>query len=218
MIFHFYNIIVNFQTPIVTNTEFANFSGSFCICCLDPAPVSNIIVRNDSETFSELFLTWMEANLTTSMFSNYTVFYLPVRGPYGDIMASNRKKRQSIQPGELAMSFTGTNGTLTNLNGAVTYRIQMAVVVTINGLEVTGDRSDAIEMTTLEGGEQIFAGVCMYQPVIILVPTAPRNLTHVPIELTGNMFNITLTWSRPDPPHGLIIQYNVSGTTYSYCL
>ena len=32
------------------------------------------------------------------------------------------------------------------------------------------------------------------------------------------MFNITLTWNRPDPPNGVIIQYNVSGTTYSYRL
>ena len=24
------------------------------------------------------------------------------------------------------------------------------------------------------------------------------------------MFNVTLTWSRPDPPNGIITQYNVS--------
>ena len=68
-------------------------------------------------------------------------------------MASNRRKRQSAQAGELTMNFTGTNGTLTDLYGAVTYRIQVAVVATLNGQVVTGYRSNAIEMTTLEGGK-----------------------------------------------------------------
>ena len=95
----------------------------------------------------------MSVSLTSSNFSHYTVFYLPVRGPYGPIMASNRRKRQSAQAGELTMNFTGTTGTLTNLYGAVTYSIQVAVVGTFNGQEVIGDRSDAIEMTTLEDSE-----------------------------------------------------------------
>ena len=51
------------------------------------------------------------------------------------------------------MNFTGTTGTLTNLYGAVTYRIQVAAVSTVNGQEVTGDRSSAVEMSTLEGSE-----------------------------------------------------------------
>ena len=87
------------------------------------------------------------------MFIHYTIFYLPVRGPYGPIMASNRRKRQSAQAGELTMNFTGTTGTLTDLYGAVTYRIQVAVVATLNEQVVTGDRSNAIEMTTLESGK-----------------------------------------------------------------
>ena len=98
----------------------------------------------------------MEVNLTNSEFSHYTVFYLPVRGPYGPIMASNRRKRQSAQAGELTMNFSGTTGTLTDLYGAVTYKIQMAVVVMLNGQEVIGDRSAAAEITTVEGGEQIY--------------------------------------------------------------
>ena len=53
------------------------------------------------------------------------------------------------------MNFTGTTGTLTDLYGAVTYRIQVAVVVILNGQEVIGDRSNAINMTTIEGGEYI---------------------------------------------------------------
>ena len=65
----------------------------------------------------------MDISLTNREFSHYTVFYLPVRGPYGPIMTSNRRKRQSTQDGELTMNFTGTIGTLTGLYGAVTYRI-----------------------------------------------------------------------------------------------
>ena len=94
--------------------------------------------------------------MTSNNFRHYRVFYLPVRGPYGPIMASNRRKRQSAQAGELIMDFTGTTGTLTNLNGAVTYRIQVAAVTTLNDDEVIGDRSAAIEMATLEGGKQNF--------------------------------------------------------------
>ena len=110
-------------------------------------------------------LTWMEISLASSSFSHYTVFYLPVRGPYGPIMASNRRKRQSAQAGELSMNFTGTTGTLTDLYGAVTYRIQVAVVGTFIGQEVIGDRSAAIEMTTLEGGEKIYiyVNISLYQ-------------------------------------------------------
>ena len=99
----------------------------------------------------------METSLTNSKLSHYTVFYLPVRGPYGPIMASDRRgKRQSTQAEELTMNFTGTTGTLTNLYGAVTYRIQVAAVSTFNGQNVTGDRSPAIEMMTLVGSEQLF--------------------------------------------------------------
>ena len=103
----------------------------------------------------------MEVNLTTSDFSHYTIFYLPVSGPYGPIMTSNRRKRQSAQAGELSMDFTETTGTLTGLFGSVTYSIQVAVVGIFNGQEVIGDRSDAIEMTTLEGGEQFNDGTCI---------------------------------------------------------
>ena len=98
----------------------------------------------------------MKISLTNSEFSHYTVFYLPVRGPYGPIMTSNRRKRKSTQDGELTMNFTGTIGTLSGLYGAVTYRIQVAVVATLNGQVITGDRSAATETTTLEGCEQVY--------------------------------------------------------------
>ena len=127
--------------------------------------VSDITIHDESVTSSTFTLTWMEISLTSSDFSHYTVFYLPVSGPYGPIMASNRRKRQSAQAGELTMNFTGTTSTLTNLYGAVTYRIQVAVVGTFNGQEVTAGRSVAIEMTTLEGGKQICT--CIHKCVAI---------------------------------------------------
>ena len=127
------------------------------MCYVAPGPVTNVAIHNESITSSALTLTWMESSLTNSKLSHYTVFYLPLRGPYDPIMTSNRRgKRQSAQAGELTMNFTGTTGTLTNLHGAVTYSIQVASVSTFNGQNVTGDRSPAIEMLTLEGGEQLF--------------------------------------------------------------
>ena len=127
------------------------------MCYVAPGPVSNVVIPNESVTFSALTLTWTEISLANSKFSHYTVFYFPVSGPYGPIMVSDRRgKRQSAQTGELTMNFTGTTGTLTNLYGAVTYRIQVAAVSTFNGQNVTGDRSPPIEMMTLEGGEQLF--------------------------------------------------------------
>ena len=75
-------------------------------------------------------------------------------------MTSNRRKRQSTQARELTMNFTETTGTLTNLYGAVTYSIQVAAVSTFNGQYLTGDRSPATEITTLEGGKKIC--ICTY--------------------------------------------------------
>ena len=126
------------------------------MCYVAPGPVANVTIPNESVTSSALTLTWIQTSLTNSKLSHYTVFYLPVRGPYGPIMTSNSRKRQSAQAEELTMNFTGTTGTLTNLYGAVTYRIQVAAVSTFNGQNVTGDRSPPIEMMTLEGGEQLF--------------------------------------------------------------
>ena len=121
--------------------------------CVAPGPVSGVTVLKESVTSSALTLTWMEISLTKSDLSYYTVFYMPLRGPYGPIMTSDRRKRQSAQAGEITMNFTGTTGNLTNLYGAVTYRIQVAAVVSINGENVTGNRSLAIEISTLEGSE-----------------------------------------------------------------
>ena len=70
-------------------------------------------------------------------------------------MAGNRRKRQSAQPGESFMDFNEASGTLTDLNGLVTYSIQVAAVTAFIDDEVIGDRSAAVEKTTLEGGKQI---------------------------------------------------------------
>ena len=107
-------------------------------------------------------LTWMDISMTSSNFRHYRVFYLPVSGPYGPIMASNRRKRQSAQLGESFMDFNEASGTLTNLNGLVTYSIQVAAVTTFNNDEVIGDRSAAIVRTTLEGGKQTFTSYCTF--------------------------------------------------------
>ena len=101
----------------------------------------------------------MGINNTISNFIGYRVFYLPVRGPYSEIVTSNRRKRQSAQAGELAMDFTGTTGTLANLNGSVTYRIQVAAVTTFSDDEVIGDRSAETYETTLEGCKQIIYSI-----------------------------------------------------------
>ena len=120
-----------------------------------PGPISDVAVRNESITSSTLTLTWMEISLTNSEFSHYTVFYLPVRDPYGPITTRRRRKKQSAQDGELTMNFCGTTGTLSGLYGAVTYRIQVAVVTISNGQEIMGDRSAVIEITTLENGKHV---------------------------------------------------------------
>ena len=135
------------------NIEYTNFKAITYVHYVAAVPVSNVTVHNETVTSSTLTITWMEISLTNSDFSHYTVFYLPVRGPYGPIIASNRRKRQSAQVGELTMNFNGTTSTLTNLYGAVTYRIQVAAVTIFNGQEIIGDRSTAIEITTLEGGK-----------------------------------------------------------------
>ena len=48
----------------------------------------------------------------------------------------------------------------------------------------------------------------MYVYIIMchLVPTVSRNLNYTDLTATG----VTLTWRRPNPPNGLITQYNVS--------
>ena len=95
----------------------------------------------------------MEPNVPNGDIVRYILFYLPVSGPYGSFTAGNRKKRQLAQDGEFTMNFTETSGTLTNLNGSVTYRIEVSAIALFNGIELVGDRSNAVMITTLEGGK-----------------------------------------------------------------
>ena len=138
----------------------------FTYIFLAPSLISDVTIPNESVTASIVTLSWMEVNLMNSVLLRYTVFYLPVSGPYDRIMASNRRKRQSAQAGELTMDFTtGTAGTLMDLNGSVTYSIEVAAVVMLNGQVVTGDRSTTTEITTLDGGEMLCSCVYMYHDV-----------------------------------------------------
>ena len=62
--------------------------------------------------------------------------------------------------------------------------------------------------------------VCLYTSKectinLITVPSAPHNFNTTN---TCVILSVALTWSRPDPPNGLITKYNVSGITNSYCL
>ena len=100
-----------------------------------------------------LTINWMEPGVPNGVISYYTVFYLPVSGPYGPIMTSNRRKRQLAQDGEFAMDFTGTSATLTNLNGSVTYRIEVSATALFNGMELVGDRSNVTIVTTTAGSK-----------------------------------------------------------------
>ena len=99
----------------------------------------------------------MEVDEQIGFNTSYTIFYQPVSGPYGPIVTSSRRKRQVRQEGEFTMNFTGPPGTLTNLNGSVTYRIQVAAIAcAINGNQkLIGDRSMAVMATTSIGSKLI---------------------------------------------------------------
>ena len=145
-----------------------------------------------------LTINWREPDIPNGVFSHYTVFYLPVSGPYG--------QRKLAQDGEFAMDFTGTSATLTNLNGSVTYRIEVSAIALYNGIELVGDWSNAVMITTLEGGTTIVGSLMNPCINLFTVPSAPQSLAG---ECMTNS-SIFLSWRRPDPPNGLIINYTVS--------
>ena len=95
----------------------------------------------------------VEEPTPTGVNISYRVFYQPVRGPYDPISSSNRRRRQLHQ--EFTMDFTGPPGTLTNLNGSVTYNIQVAAVARAlySDQEAIGNRSEALVITTLTGSK-----------------------------------------------------------------
>ena len=157
-----------------------------------------------------LTINWMEPDIPNGAITHYTVFYLPVSGPYGPIITSNRRKRQLVQDGEFAMDFTGTSGTLTNLNGSVTYRIQVSAVALNN---IVGDRSDEKVIITNQRSEFCIKkfSVCLLMThktllILIIAPTEPCDIVATGVTQSS----ISLSWQRPDPPNGLITNYTVS--------
>ncbi|XP_065903762.1 protein sidekick-1-like [Dysidea avara] len=183
--------IYTIQIRAYTRVGAGPFSDSITVMTLPepPASVAGITIPAQSISSSMLTISWMEPDAPNGVITHYMVFYLPVSGPYGPIMTSNRRKRQLAQDGEFAMGFTGTSGTLTNLNGSVTYRIQVSAVALYNGEELLGSRSIPEMITTSEG-----------------TPTEPRDI----VATNVTQSSISLTWQRPDPPNGLITNFTVS--------
>ena len=123
---------------------------SIKICYTVSDPVLNVTINSVSS--STLTLTWSEPIVPYGVIiSHYIVFYLPLSDPY-DSIGSNKKLDGEDE--EFALNFTRTTGALPDLNGSVTYRIQVsAVYVTLyNGLELSGNRSTEVTATTAEGG------------------------------------------------------------------
>jgi len=98
-----------------------------------------------------LTVSWVEPYVPNGVISYYIVFYLPVNNTYGPITEGERK-RQLVENGEFTVNFNESPGTLTNLNGSVTYMIQVSAVAVFNGVQLFGDQSMAIVGTTAEGG------------------------------------------------------------------
>ena len=118
---------------------------------LAPDSVANVSVPDENTSASTITVNWMEADEKTGFTFSYIVFYQPVSGPYGPIVSGNRRRRQLNQ--EFAMNFTESPGTLTNLNGSVTYRIQVAAVACALNQKLTGNRSIAIMVNTSVGSK-----------------------------------------------------------------
>ncbi|XP_065905772.1 receptor-type tyrosine-protein phosphatase F-like isoform X3 [Dysidea avara] len=178
--------IYTLQIRAYTRVGAGPFSSMITLMTLSEPPTPVPRVTTQSISSSMLTINWMEPNVPNSVIDHYTVFYLPVSGPYGPIMTSNRRKRQLAQDREFAMDFPGTSGTLTNLNGSVTYRIQVSAIALNN---IVGDRSDETVILTNQR-----------------TPTEPRDI----ISTNVTQSSIFLTWQRPDPPNGLIANYTVS--------
>ncbi|XP_065914678.1 protein sidekick-1-like isoform X2 [Dysidea avara] len=181
--------IYTLQIRAYTRVGAGPFSGTKTLKTLPEPPATVPRVTTQSISSSMLTINWMEPDVPNGVITHYIVFYLPVSGPYGPIITRNRRKRQLAQDGEFAKNFTGTSGTLTNLNGSVTYRIQVSAFALYNEMELGGDRSIVELITTSEGS-----------------PTEPHEI----VSTTVTQSSISLTWQRPDPPNGLITKYTVS--------
>ena len=107
-------------------------------------------VENTSS--SSITVNWMKLDEQAGFTISYIVFFKPVSGPYGPIVSNNRRRRQLNQ--EFTMNFTGPPGTLTNLNGAVTYSIRVAAVACALNEKLIGNLSMPIIVNTSVGSKR----------------------------------------------------------------
>ena len=119
---------------------------------LEPEIVTNVSVPDENISPSTLNVDWIEVDEQEGVNIFYRIFYQPVQGPYGSI-ASGHRRRQLDQ--EFTMDFTGPPGTLINLNGSVTYNIQVAAIARAlySNQTVIGNRSEAIMIITSTGSK-----------------------------------------------------------------
>ena len=122
------------------------------ICILAPDAVTNITVPAENILSSAVTVNWAKLDEQIGFTISYIVFYQPMSGPYGPIVSGNRRKRQLNQ--NFTMNFTGPPGTLTNLNGSVTYSIQVAAVACALNEKLTGNRSMPKMVNTSVGSKQ----------------------------------------------------------------
>lgn len=175
---------------------------------LAPDAVANVTTSVENVSFSAITVNWVELDEQTGFNISYIVFFQPLSGPYGPIVSGNRMRRQLNQG--FTMNFTRPPGTLTNLNGSVTYSIQVAAVACALNEKLIGNLSMPIMVNTSVGSKLLHTQklnvsyVCMHY-IWYTAPTLPRELNHG--KLTKN--SIFIMWQRPEPPNGLIQMYNV---------
>lgn len=124
----------------------------------------------NSISSSTLTLSWSGSSLSQGVITHYTVFYLPITGPYGPIFTDDQSEGLEERDNEFSFNTTITTATLTGLDGSVTYRIQVsAVALYSNGLKLIGIRSTAVMVTTAEGGIATYyiAGIIKFAKLIV---------------------------------------------------
>ena len=119
---------------------------------LAPDHVTNVSILDTSSTVT---VNWAEVNEQTDFNISYRVFYQPESGPYDHLVSGDRRRRQLDQELIFRMDFMNPPGTLTNLNGSVTYSIQVAAIVRskYSNYELIGNQSEPIEVNTSVGSK-----------------------------------------------------------------
>ena len=109
-------------------------------------PVENI-------SSSAITVNWVKFDEQTGSTISYIVFYQAGSGPYGPIVSGNWRRRRQLNQ-KFTMNFTGPPGTLTNLNGSVTYSIQVAAVACGLNEKLIGNLSMATLINTSVGSKR----------------------------------------------------------------